>query len=185
MKIRHSRHWRAVMKLVEDPYWNRLWIIQEIAHASQRLICCRDDTLSWDAFCFFLRGQRSGIAQRSRAVPAIDRQNLVIVPPAPTVALTWFSLDRALPTQLVQFRYAHRLIQETRLCFFDTDELLRHFPRRIEICSGGLFEFDRGARQQIPQLEHRVPELLHRRASQPSEPGARLGHDLRTKTAAF
>lgn len=120
LRIRHSKQWLAVMRIVENPYWNRLWIIQEIAHASRKTIFCGDDELSWDAFCFFLRGQGSGITHRSQAVPAIHRQHLVAVRHAPAVALTQLAVDRTLLTQLVQFRYASQTDPRDKIYAFST-----------------------------------------------------------------
>ena len=120
LRIRHSRPWRAVMNLVEEPYWNRVWIIREISLASSKTVYCGDEELSWEAFSSFLRGQNSGIAQRSRSVPAINRHNLVIVRPAPAVALAHLNLDRTLLTQLVQFRYALQTDPRDKIYAFST-----------------------------------------------------------------
>jgi hypothetical protein len=52
LRTRHSKPWRAVMKVIGNPYWNRVWIIQEIAHARKKTIFCGAHELSWDDFCF-------------------------------------------------------------------------------------------------------------------------------------
>jgi hypothetical protein len=70
LRTRHSKPWRAVMKLIGNPYWNWVWIIQEIAYARKKTIYCGDHELSWDEFCFLVRDQNAGIVRRSQAVLA-------------------------------------------------------------------------------------------------------------------
>lgn len=120
LRTRNSKPWRAVMKLVGNPYWNRVWIIQEIAHAKKKTIYCGDHELSWDEFCFLVRDQNASIVKRSQAVPAIHRHHLVAVRPTPAVALTRFTSDRALLTQLTQFRYALQTDPRDKIYAFST-----------------------------------------------------------------
>jgi hypothetical protein len=120
LRTRNSKPWRAVMKLVGNPYWNRVWIIQEIAHAKKKTIYCGDHELSWDDFCFLLRDQNAGIVKRSQAVPAIHRHHLVVVRPTPAVALARFCRDRALLTQLTQFRYTLQTDPRDKIYAFST-----------------------------------------------------------------
>jgi hypothetical protein len=120
LRTRHSKPWRAVMKIIENPYWNRVWIIQEIAHARKKTIHCGGHELSWEDFCFLVRDQNSEMDRRSRVVPAAHRHHLVVVRPAPAVALTRFSVDRALLTQLTQFRYALQTDPRDKIYAFST-----------------------------------------------------------------
>ncbi|RDW56713.1 hypothetical protein BP6252_14006 [Coleophoma cylindrospora] len=39
-----------VMELCADPYWNRLWIIQEIGRARQKQVCFGSLAMDWNAF---------------------------------------------------------------------------------------------------------------------------------------
>lgn len=120
LRTRHSKPWRAVMKLMGKPYWNRVWIIQEIAHARKKTIYYGDHELSWEDFCFLVRDQGAGIVRRSQAVPASHRHHLVVVRPTPAVALAQFSRDRALLTQLTQFRYALQTDPRDKIYAFST-----------------------------------------------------------------
>jgi hypothetical protein len=120
LRTRHSKPWRAVMKVIGNPYWNRVWIIQEIAHARKKTIFCGAHELSWDDFCFLVRHQNAGIVRRSQAVPAVHRHHLVVVRPAPAVSLTRFSLNRGLLTQLTQFRYALQTDPRDKIYAFST-----------------------------------------------------------------
>lgn len=44
------RHGVAIAKLLERPYWQRVWIIQEIAKASVVEVWCGPKTLTWNVF---------------------------------------------------------------------------------------------------------------------------------------
>ena len=43
----------AIKSLCYREYWTRLWIIQEILLATEILICCGDETVSWSALASF------------------------------------------------------------------------------------------------------------------------------------
>ena len=45
-----SRHNRAIEQLLHRPYWNRAWIIQELAKASKAEVWCGHQMLPWDVF---------------------------------------------------------------------------------------------------------------------------------------
>lgn len=45
-----SRHNRAIKQLLNRPYWNRAWIIQELAKASKAEVWCGTQMLPWDIF---------------------------------------------------------------------------------------------------------------------------------------
>lgn len=45
-----DQHGPAVLKLLQRPYWERVWIIQEIAKASKVEVWCGSQMLTWDVF---------------------------------------------------------------------------------------------------------------------------------------
>ncbi|KAK4076663.1 uncharacterized protein Triagg1_4266 [Trichoderma aggressivum f. europaeum] len=45
-----SNQWKMVRHLRTDPYWDRLWILQEIGRARQLRVCFGNKTFSWDHF---------------------------------------------------------------------------------------------------------------------------------------
>lgn len=42
-------HWKALQHLFYRPYWRRVWIIQEIVMARNRILCCGTLRVSWNA----------------------------------------------------------------------------------------------------------------------------------------
>jgi hypothetical protein len=43
----HSR-WKAVIKLIDRAWWNRVWVIQEVSVAQEVLVLCGDKSVPWD-----------------------------------------------------------------------------------------------------------------------------------------
>ncbi|KAL8393700.1 hypothetical protein RB595_003439 [Gaeumannomyces hyphopodioides] len=57
--------WRALLKLLVDPYWSRTWIIQETVLAREIELLYGGRILNWDQFgliCAALRGPQGGLA---------------------------------------------------------------------------------------------------------------------------
>lgn len=53
VRARHSKPWRVVMKLIGNPYWNRIWIIQKIGDARKKTIYCGDQEVRWRIFAIW------------------------------------------------------------------------------------------------------------------------------------
>jgi hypothetical protein len=51
---RRSPQWAALSKLLNQPYWTRVWIIQEIANAKKLRVMCGDREISWDDLAFMV-----------------------------------------------------------------------------------------------------------------------------------
>jgi hypothetical protein len=51
---RRSPQWAAMSKLLNQPYWTRVWIIQEIANAKKLRVMCGDREISWDDLAFMI-----------------------------------------------------------------------------------------------------------------------------------
>lgn len=50
-----SGYWLALNKLTLRPYWERLWIMQEVAlGGSQTVVFCGDRSINWNVFCHAL-----------------------------------------------------------------------------------------------------------------------------------
>lgn len=47
-----SNFWLAVGKIVQRPWFSRLWILQEIVLAKETIIICGANVLSWDELSF-------------------------------------------------------------------------------------------------------------------------------------
>jgi hypothetical protein len=45
--------WQPIATIVEDPYWSRVWIQQEVAYAKELLIYCREIPVSHAILCWF------------------------------------------------------------------------------------------------------------------------------------
>jgi Heterokaryon incompatibility protein (HET) len=45
--------WQALLSLLKRPYWNRMWIIQEVVLASEVSLVCGEDIASFHDFCEF------------------------------------------------------------------------------------------------------------------------------------
>lgn len=50
LQIGNSTQQKMVRHLRTDPYWDRLWILQEIGKARQLRVCYGNETFSWDDF---------------------------------------------------------------------------------------------------------------------------------------
>ncbi|KAK5682130.1 hypothetical protein LTS10_005255 [Elasticomyces elasticus] len=47
-------HSLAIKRLLERPYWSRLWVFQEITLARHKVVMCGRSELAWDSFAYFL-----------------------------------------------------------------------------------------------------------------------------------
>ncbi|RDW57093.1 hypothetical protein BP6252_13839 [Coleophoma cylindrospora] len=45
---RHAQRWKAILKLCEREYWQRLWIIQEVVLATKIAIYCGGNSIDWE-----------------------------------------------------------------------------------------------------------------------------------------
>lgn len=61
----------AVREIEDQPYWDRVWIIQEIVVARKVLLMCDSRTLDWQSFIDFLRL----LSNDHFAVPQLDLQH--------------------------------------------------------------------------------------------------------------
>jgi Heterokaryon incompatibility protein (HET) len=56
--IKYPSHWEDVARLCQRPYWERLWVTQEIILAKKIVVHCGNSTLPWEPLSVTLRAFR-------------------------------------------------------------------------------------------------------------------------------
>ncbi|KAK8062031.1 hypothetical protein PG994_008397 [Apiospora phragmitis] len=89
-----TRRWRALLSLLERPYWRRVWIVQEIVLAKNLRLQCGGDESRWEGLVHLLDGQgrdervfqpraaKATIRLVRSGLPAQWRKQPIIVEPA-------------------------------------------------------------------------------------------------------
>lgn len=72
---RQSPKWQAFRRLISLPYWERMWIVQEVVLSSSAITLWGDCEIGWDDILQVMRWayQSDSLHQRS---PLVDRENL-------------------------------------------------------------------------------------------------------------
>lgn len=72
-----SGYWLALNKLTLRPYWERLWIMQEVAlGGSQTVVFCGDRSINWNVFCHALEVIHVHLWKVKNIAVAADRRAL-------------------------------------------------------------------------------------------------------------
>lgn len=73
------RFYRALYEFVNQPYWHRVWVVQELMVAQAIYIACGDDLVDWFTLSRLrhFRWQRARLIQRPDGSPALSTRDII------------------------------------------------------------------------------------------------------------